>query len=141
MTSPSDILGIPWLPLAIRPYCGRFFSFLPAIKKPTSASSRHLKAFSQIGLTATNSSSRPVRRGVSNGVEDGRSPPALRACHPRNGRKAVSGVACPQGVKVLSMAGPGETLESPWIPFAIRTCPSPPVNLAFIVTLCQFSLG
>jgi hypothetical protein len=33
--------------------------------------------------------SRPVRRGVSKGEEDGRRLPALRAGHPPNGRKAV----------------------------------------------------
>jgi hypothetical protein len=36
--------------------------------------------------SATN---RPVRRGASKGVEDGRRPPALRAGHPRNGCKEV----------------------------------------------------
>jgi hypothetical protein len=44
-------------------------------------------------------SSRLARRGVS---------------------KAVSGVSSPQGVERLSMAGPGETLGSPWIPLPIR---------------------
>jgi hypothetical protein len=52
-------------------------------------------------------SSRPVRRGVSKGVEDG--PPAL-------------GVAPPQGVEGLGKAGPVETLGRPWIPLAIRAC-------------------
>jgi hypothetical protein len=41
---------------------------------------------------------RPVREGVSKGEEDGRRPPALRAGHPPNGRKAVWVVAHPQGV-------------------------------------------
>jgi hypothetical protein len=41
---------------------------------------------------------RAVREGVSKGEEDGRRPPALRAGHPPNGRKAIWGVACPQGV-------------------------------------------
>jgi hypothetical protein len=59
---------------------------------------------------------RRVRRGVSKGVEDGRRPPALRGVHPRNGHKAVSVVARPQGVEGLGMGGPGETLGSPWIP-------------------------
>jgi hypothetical protein len=63
---------------------------------------------------------RSVWRGVSKGVEDGRRPPALRAGHPRNGRKAASGVARPQGVEGSGMAGPGETLGSPWIHLAIR---------------------
>jgi hypothetical protein len=41
---------------------------------------------------------RPVREGVSKGEVDGCKPPALQAVHPRNGRKAVWGVARPQGV-------------------------------------------
>jgi hypothetical protein len=59
------------------------------------------------------------RSGVSKAVEDSRSPPALRVGHPEKGRKAVSWVACPQGVEGSGMAGPGETLESPWPPLAI----------------------
>jgi hypothetical protein len=59
--------------------------------------------------------SMPVRRGVSKEVEDSRRPSALRAGHPRNNRKAVSGVAHPQGVERLGMVSPGETLGSPWI--------------------------
>jgi hypothetical protein len=39
---------------------------------------------------------------------------------PRNGLKAVLGVARPQGVEGLGMAGPGETLGCPWIQLAIR---------------------
>ena len=35
---------------------------------------------------------RLIRRGVSKGVENGRRPPALLLNHPRDGRKAVSGV-------------------------------------------------
>jgi len=58
---------------------------------------------------------RPVRRRVSKGVEDGRRPPTVWAGHPRNGRKVVLGVACPQGVEGSGMAGPGKTL-----PLAIR---------------------
>jgi hypothetical protein len=42
--------------------------------------------------------SRPVRRGVFKGEEDGRRSPALRAAHPPNGHKAVWGVAHPQGI-------------------------------------------
>jgi hypothetical protein len=58
---------------------------------------------------------RPVRHGVSNGVEDS-----------QNGCKAVLQVACPHGVEELGMAGPGETLGSPWIPLTIwaRKVPS-----------------
>jgi hypothetical protein len=41
---------------------------------------------------------RPVREGVSKGEEDGRRSPALRAAHRPSGRKAVWGVARPQGV-------------------------------------------
>jgi hypothetical protein len=62
----------------------------------------------------------PVRRGVSKGVEESRRPPALWAVHPRNGRKAFSGVARPQGLEGSGLAGPGETLGNPWIPLAIR---------------------
>jgi hypothetical protein len=40
-----------------------------------------------------------VRRGVSKRVEDGRRLPALRVGPPRNGHKAVSGVAQPQGIE------------------------------------------
>jgi hypothetical protein len=58
-----------------------------------------------------------VRFGVSKGVEDDRRPPALQV-----GRKAVSGMDHLQGVEGSGMAGPGETLESPWIPFAVRAC-------------------
>jgi hypothetical protein len=63
---------------------------------------------------------RPIRRGVSKGVGDCCRPPALRAGHPRNGRKAVSAVARLQSVEGSGMAGPEETLGSPWIPLAIR---------------------
>jgi hypothetical protein len=66
------------------------------------------------------SRARPVRRGVSKTVADGGRPPGLRAGHYRNGRKAVSGVAWPQGIEGSGMAGPGETLGSPWIPLAIQ---------------------
>jgi hypothetical protein len=50
-----------------------------------------------------------VQRGVSKGVEDGRRPPTLQTGHTSNGRKAVSGVARPQHIEGLGMAGPGET--------------------------------
>jgi hypothetical protein len=59
---------------------------------------------------------------VSKRVEDGRRPPTLRVSHPRNCPKAVSGVARPQGVKGLGIAGPGETLGSLWIPLATWVC-------------------
>jgi hypothetical protein len=55
-----------------------------------------------------------VRRGVSKGVEDSHRPSALWASHSRNGHEAICGVARSQGVKGLGMAGPGETLGSPW---------------------------
>jgi hypothetical protein len=41
---------------------------------------------------------RPVRRGVSKGEEDGRRPLDLWVGQPPNGRMAVRGVARPQGV-------------------------------------------
>jgi hypothetical protein len=41
-----------------------------------------------------------IRRGVSKGVEDGHRLPALWVGHPLNRRKAVSGVARPQGAQV-----------------------------------------
>jgi hypothetical protein len=53
------------------------------------------------------------RRELSKGVEYG---------HPRNARKAVSGVARPQDIEGSGMAGLGETLGSPWIPLAVRAC-------------------
>jgi hypothetical protein len=42
------------------------------------------------------------------------------AGRPPNSRKAVWGVARPQGVERLGLAGPGETLGSPWIPLPVR---------------------
>jgi hypothetical protein len=63
--------------------------------------------------------SRPVRRGVSKAVEEGCRLPALQAGHPRNGRKAVLGVAHPQGIEGSGKGGSGKTLGSPWIPLAI----------------------
>jgi hypothetical protein len=58
-----------------------------------------------------------VRRGVSIGVEDDRRPPALRVA-----LWVVLRVAHPQGIEGSGMAGPGETLGSPWPPLAIRPC-------------------
>jgi hypothetical protein len=52
-------------------------------------------------------------QGVYKGVEDGHRLPVLRAGHPQNGHKAISGVACPPGIEGLGMAGPAETLGSP----------------------------
>jgi hypothetical protein len=49
-----------------------------------------------------------VRREVTKGVED------------RNGHEAVLGVARPQGVEGLGMAGLSDALRSSWPPFAIR---------------------
>jgi hypothetical protein len=45
--------------------------------------------------------------------------------YPRGKKKkptAVWGVARPQGVEGSGMAGPGETLRSPWIPLPVRAC-------------------
>jgi hypothetical protein len=56
---------------------------------------------------------RPVPRGVSNEVQHGRRLPALGVGHHRKGRKAVLGVALPQGIKGQGKAGPGESLGSP----------------------------
>jgi hypothetical protein len=49
------------------------------------------------------------------GVQEGRRRPKA-AC-------PASRPPCLQGVKGLGMAGPSETLESPWPPFAVRPCP------------------
>jgi hypothetical protein len=73
---------------------------------------------------------RPLRREVSKGVEDSRRLPALWGGPPRNSRQAVLGVARLQGIKWSGMvgpgmAGPGETLGSPWIPHAIGACVFP----------------
>jgi hypothetical protein len=72
---------------------------------------------------------------VFKGEEDDRKPPALRAGHPRNGCKAVSGVVLLLRFyalrKRVGMAGPGETLGSPWSPLAIR--PSQVVEVVFAV--------
>jgi hypothetical protein len=58
----------------------------------------------------------------------------LWASNPRNGRKAVSGVARPQGVKGLGMAGPGETLRSPSPPLAIHPCSTNLILLSLSLT-------
>jgi hypothetical protein len=68
-----------------------------------------------------------VQRGVSKGVEVCRMLPALRVGHPWNNQKAVSGVACPQGVEGSGMAGASDTLVSSWPPLAIRLCPDTPM--------------
>jgi hypothetical protein len=52
-----------------------------------------------------------ARRGIQGGRR-----------HPPNGRKAVWGVARPQGVSGQGRAGPHETLGSPWIPLHVRAC-------------------
>jgi hypothetical protein len=69
------------------------------------------------------------RNGVSKGIEDGRRPPTLRADHPLNSRKAVSGVAKLQSVEGYGMAGPNNTLGSPWPPLAIHDTPMGPYYL------------
>jgi hypothetical protein len=61
-----------------------------------------------------------VRHGVSKMVEDGRRGKAVSGVARRG--KAVSGVARPQGVEGQFMAGPGETVGSPWPPLAILPC-------------------
>jgi hypothetical protein len=58
---------------------------------------------------------RPVRHGVSQGVEDDRRPPALQAGHSRNSCKVHL-----QGVQGSGMVGSVETLGSLWIPLFIR---------------------
>jgi hypothetical protein len=60
-----------------------------------------------------------VRLAVSKGVEDGR---RLQAGHPINTLKTVLGVARPQGIEGLGMAGPSQTSGSPWPPLAIHPC-------------------
>jgi hypothetical protein len=57
------------------------------------------------------------------GIQGGRRrPQAARPTGepPQNGIKAVLGVARPQGIEGLGMAGLGETLGSPWILLHIR---------------------
>jgi hypothetical protein len=55
-----------------------------------------------------------IWHGVSKSLEDGHSPPAFRADHSWNGHEAISGIAHSQGIERLGMAGPDETLGSPW---------------------------
>jgi hypothetical protein len=52
-----------------------------------------------------------IHRRTAWGVQKGK---RRRQGHPRNGRKAVSVVARPQGIEGSGMAGPVETLGSPW---------------------------
>jgi hypothetical protein len=66
-----------------------------------------------------------VRRWVSERVEDGCRPPTLWAGYPRNGSKAILELARPQGIEGSGMAGPDETLGSPWPPLAIHLCARP----------------
>jgi hypothetical protein len=47
------------------------------------------------------------------GYPRGKMAAALRAGHPPNNRKAVWGMARPQGIEGLGIAGRGETLGSP----------------------------
>jgi hypothetical protein len=63
-----------------------------------------------------------ARRRVSKRVEDGSRPPALCAAHSRNGHKAVSGLAYPQGLEGLGIASPSKTIGRRRPPLAIRPC-------------------
>jgi hypothetical protein len=67
-----------------------------------------------------------VWRGVSKEVEDGQRPPALQTGQPWNDPKAVLGVVRLQGIEGYGMAGPVETLGSPWPSRAIRPCSDSP---------------
>ena len=70
---------------------------------------------------------RPVRRGISKGVEDGRRPPCgwtTSETDVRPFRIYRTG----QDIDRLGMVGPGKTLESLWIPLAIRAFPSHQLN-------------
>jgi hypothetical protein len=58
-----------------------------------------------------------VRRGVSKRVADSRKPPDRAT--PETA-VTISGVVRLQGEEGLGMAGRGESLGSPWPPFAIR---------------------
>jgi hypothetical protein len=61
------------------------------------------------------------------GIQGGRRGPQVARSvvgYPRNGR---FGVACPQVIEGSGMVGPGETLESLWIPHAIRAWCHPTV--------------
>jgi len=70
-----------------------------------------------------------VRHGVSK-TEDNRRLPTLWARHPRNSCKTISGVARPHSVEGLGMAGPRETLGTPWPPLAIRPCGESRINFS-----------
>jgi hypothetical protein len=100
MAGPSNTLGSPWTPLAIHPCFGLHFFWLLI----------QLIAFILIG----------TQRRVPKGVEDGSRPLALWAGHPRNGQNAVSGVARPQGIEGLGIAGTSDISGSPWPPLAIH---------------------
>jgi hypothetical protein len=56
------------------------------------------------------------------GIQKGRRRPQAALSAGGRPQKAVSEVVSTQGVEGLCMASPGETLESPWIPLAIRAC-------------------
>jgi hypothetical protein len=60
---------------------------------------------------------RGVWCGVPKRVEDSCKP---LSCGQATPEKAISGAAHPQGLEGSGMAGPDETLESPWPPLAIR---------------------
>jgi hypothetical protein len=60
-----------------------------------------------------------VRHGVFKGVDDSCRPPVLLVGHPRNVCKTVSGVARLRDVEGLGLAGPSDTLGSPWPPLTI----------------------
>jgi hypothetical protein len=110
--------GLPYL-IILRPA-----AFIHPFTHPTpyayyffhNHSSMHLCSFYGRHLDASRRTvpkCRPVQSEVSKGVGDGCKPLALRAGHPRNGHKAVSGVAHPQGIEGSGIAGPGATLGSP----------------------------
>jgi hypothetical protein len=58
-------------------------------------------------------------RGIQ-GVEDCHRRPALWSGHPQTTVRLYPKMARPQGMDRSGMAGPGETLGSPWILLAIR---------------------
>jgi hypothetical protein len=62
----------------------------------------HLSTCFESGLAVE----RPIWRGVSKGVEDGQRPLAHKAMSPQNGHETVLGVAHPQCVEGLGLAGP-----------------------------------
>jgi hypothetical protein len=63
-----------------------------------------------------------IWRWVSPRVKDGQRLATLWVSHPHNDHIGVSGVAHPQGVERLGMAGPSDTLGNPWPPLAIHPC-------------------